>query len=183
MYHLFNVFKQVIGRWLSFVNSPGNKLVFPPENHKGQFLSNTAVASKLLAMSWCKTTAFFHQKFARRSGPGALQFFFFLVFCPPLSPVSLNSVAGISGTTFLIASLISSIYSIPAFPLPVPSHNVLRNSLASSISSSFRPVALVTVFDYILVSRFPVVFQAFFQNRNFGFSWSHILFSSVQKFL
>ena len=36
MYHLYKVFKQVIGRWLSFVNSPGlgNELVFPPKVHR-----------------------------------------------------------------------------------------------------------------------------------------------------
>jgi len=64
MTSIHKVFKQVIGRWLSFVNSPGlgNKLVFPPENHKGKSLSHTAVSSKLLATSWCKKSTFFHQK-------------------------------------------------------------------------------------------------------------------------
>ena len=62
MYHFYKVFKQVIGRWLSLVNSHGfgNKLVFPPENHKGKSLSHTAVASKLLVRSLCKTATFFH---------------------------------------------------------------------------------------------------------------------------
>ena len=155
MYHLYKVFKQVIDRWLYFVNSPGlgNKLVFRPENHKGKSLSHTTVASKLLATSWCKTSTFFHQKFARRSGPGALQFFFFLIVYPPPSPVSLNSVVGISGTTSLIASLTSSIHSIPAFPFPVASLNAFQNSLASSISSnllllSYCPCNSVRSYQY-----------------------------------
>ena len=44
---------------------------------------------------------------------------------------------GISGTTSLIASLTSSIHSIPAFPFPLASLNAFQNSLASSISSKF----------------------------------------------
>ena len=36
MYHLYKVFKQVMGLWLSFVNSLGlgNELVFPPTVHR-----------------------------------------------------------------------------------------------------------------------------------------------------
>ena len=60
------------------------------------------------------------------------------------------------------------------------------------LPSSFRPVALVTVFDHVLVSRFLVVFQAFLQIKSIHFRdpvgtsgssvWPHLIFPPYKTF-
>ena len=53
VYHLYIVFRQAIERWLSLRNSPGlgMSVVFPSENHKGNWYSSRcAVAWKLMAI-------------------------------------------------------------------------------------------------------------------------------------
>ena len=64
------------------LNSPGLgiRVVWPSENHKGNWRSSSwAVAWKQVAISLCKIVAFFRQKLAIRSGPGALQSFFLVM--------------------------------------------------------------------------------------------------------
>ena len=90
VYHLYRLFRQVIGRWLSLLNSPGLgiRVVLPSENHKGNWRSSSwAVAWKQVAISLRQIVAFFNQTLALRSGPGALQFFFLLMIYQSVLPV------------------------------------------------------------------------------------------------
>ena len=121
VYHLYRLFRQVIGRWLSLLNSPGLgiRVVSPSENHRGNWRSSSwAVAWKQVAISLCKIVAFFHQKLAIRSGPGELQFFFLLMILVTCSAFKFQSSVCTSGTTSSIASLTSSIHSGSVSPLP-----------------------------------------------------------------
>ena len=136
VYHLYRLFRQVIGRWLSLLNSPGLgiRVVVPSENHKGNWRSSSwAVAWKQVAISLRQIVAFFHQKLAIRSGPGALQFFFSLMILVICSAFKFQPSVGTSGTTSSIASLTSSIHSASVFPLPSFSHRLFQKLLAPSM--------------------------------------------------
>ena len=121
VYPLYRLFRQVIGRWLSLLNSPGLgiKVVLPSENHKGNWRSSSwAVAWKQVAISLCKIVTFFHQKLAIRSRPGALQFFFLLRILVTCSAFEFQPSVGTSSTTSSIASPTSSIHFASVSPLP-----------------------------------------------------------------
>ena len=72
------MFRQVMGRWLSLVNSPGFgiNVVFPSQNHAGYSSSYSEITRNDEITPSCNAWARFHQKLAIRSSPGALQFFF-----------------------------------------------------------------------------------------------------------
>ena len=120
VYHLYRLFRQVIGRWLSLLNSSGLgiRVVLPSENHKGNWRSSSwAVAWKQVAISLCKIVAFFNRKLAIRSGQGALQFFFLLMILETCSAFRFQPSVGTSGTTSSIAFLTSSVHSASVSPL------------------------------------------------------------------
>ena len=78
MNHLYSVFKEVIGRWLSLVEAPGlgSNDVFPWQNQAGNSMSLFAISRNDLTTPSCSELALFHQKLINLSGPEALQFFF-----------------------------------------------------------------------------------------------------------
>ena len=104
--HLYNVFRHVIGRWLSLAHSPGfgMKDVFPPENQRGYYWAPWVMAWNVLTSPSCCDRARFHQKFVILSGPSALQFHFILItfIAFSLSKMKVSSKKG-AGTHWLIA--------------------------------------------------------------------------------
>ena len=79
--HFYNVFRHVIGRWLSLENSPdfGMTDVFPPENQRCYSWAPWVMTWNVLTTPSCSDRACFHQKFVILSSPGALQFLFFSI--------------------------------------------------------------------------------------------------------
>ena len=66
----------------------------------------------------CKVHAFFNQKFAILSGPGALQFFFFVITFLVVVDSNVNPSCLGSGTLSLVASLTSPSHGAEGSPLP-----------------------------------------------------------------
>ena len=146
------------------LNSPGLgiRVVWPSENHKGNWRSSSwVVAWKQVAISLCKIVAFFHQKLAIRSGPGALQFFFLLMIFLTCSAFRFQPSVGTSGTRSSIASLTSSIHSAFVSPLPFSSHRLLQKLHASSMLVN---VWLLTCVPYVTLSYFGLSISTWLSN-------------------
>ena len=108
------------------------------------------MAWKQVAISLCEIVAFFHQKLAIRSGPGALQFFFLLMILETYSAFRFQLSVGTSGTTSSIASLTSSIHSASASPLPFSFFTLLP-----CYPITLLPCYLVSVLHSYLVTLLP----------------------------
>ena len=94
--HLYDVFKQWIGRWFSLMKSPslGINLVLPSVNHSGYAHGLLVKVLKADTTPSCRTHARFHQQLTTLSCPGALQFHFFRITLTALFvPRSMSSPA------------------------------------------------------------------------------------------
>ena len=108
-----------------------------------------------------KIVAFFHQKLAVRSGPGALQFFFLLMILVTCSAVKFQPLVGTSSTTSSIASLTSSIHSASVSPHPSSSHRLFQKLHASSMLVN---VWLLTCVPCVTLSYFGLSISAWLSN-------------------
>ena len=119
------------------------------------------MAWKQVAISLCKIVAFFHQKLAIRSGPGALQFFFLLTIFLTCSAFRFQPSVGTSGTRSSIASLTPSIHSAFLSPLLFSSHRLFQKLNASSMLVN---VWLLTCVPYVTLSYFGLSISTWLSN-------------------
>ena len=90
-----------------------------------------------MAISLRKVVAFFNQKLAIRSGPGALQFFFLLrIILVTCLTFKFQPSVGTSGTTSSIASLTSSIHPASVSPFPSSFRRLFQKKTARLINVS-----------------------------------------------
>ena len=131
------VFKQVIGRWLSLVNS----ILCLPLREPGRLLERMILGSHIRCehvstKNWRDSLVQLHTSFSSMHKPLTVQL---------VSSFQASSIG--VGTCFLMTSLNSSSYSPFLFPVLLPFHKLFQKLLASlmslNISSPFKPFFLV----------------------------------------
>ena len=102
--------------------------VFPPENQRGYSWAPWVMVWNVLTTPSCSNRARFQQKCVILSGPGALQFLFFLITFTvfSLSKMKVSSEMG-ACTRWLIAVFTSSNQLAHLFPVPFFSHSSSRS--------------------------------------------------------
>lgn len=145
--NLHMVFKQVIGRWLSLVNS----ILCLPLREPGRLLERMILGSHtrhehISTKNWRDDSVQLHSSFSSMHKPLTMQL---------VSSFQASSIG--VGTCFLMTSLNSSSYSAFLFPVLLPSHKLFQKLFASlislNISSPFKLFFLVYLRPSFSLSR------------------------------
>ena len=137
--HLYNVFRQVIGRWFDSDQSPGFGIseTLPVHTQRSIISRALHMARNTLEINLITYVSFFHQKLVILSGPGALQFFFYRIVSQHISFVTLRSPSSTFGIICLNFSSISFNQCTSGFPESACSRRFRQKFSTSSAFSKY----------------------------------------------